>query len=143
MTAKQYLRQIQSIENRIDRIRQQLHKIGLEMDTLKSPDYGKDRIASTSSGDQMINMIIRYDEQYSKLMREMRRLLEVRTRICDEIEQLSDDRYKKILFERYVMHRTWEDVAEITGYETRYVYDLHSKALDAFTRQQKQSKTLH
>lgn len=137
MTAKQYLRQIATIAHRLDRIRQQLSILSDEMKSLKSPDYGKDRVVSAASGDQMVSMIIRYDEQYSKLMREQRTLLETRAKICEEIEQLEDDRYKQVLFERYIALKPWEKVAETTGYDSTYIYDLHGKALAAFARQHK------
>lgn len=141
MTVKQYLKQIGSIQYKLERIRERLRMLNADIDHIKSPDYGKDRIVSSASGDQMINMIIKCDEEYSELMREQGRLLDARKKICEEIEQLGDDRYKRILFERYVALRSWDEVASVTGYDPTYVFDLHGKALGAFAYQHR--KKLH
>ena len=132
MTAKEYLKQIKSIEHRIERIREHIALIESEMSGMKSPDYSADRVQSSKTSDKLIKLISRYDSEYRRLVSEWDHLLRTRTKICSQIEALTDERYKQILFAVYVNHLTWDEVAESMSFTRRWVEILHGRALKEF-----------
>ena len=134
MTTKAYLSQIKRIENRVERLKDQLQTIRAEMSMLKSPTLEKDHIQSSSSEDKMLKLIIKYGDTERRLLAVMDRLLNTRDRIYGEIESMENEKYKRILYLRYVNGILWEQIAEEMHADLRWTYRLHGYALEAFSK---------
>lgn len=134
MTAKEYLQQIYHINQRIKRIERQRDDLRASMFGMHSPagNMDTDRVQISGSGDAMLKMIARVDLLEREILREMDRLIDRKEIITAQIEAMEDERYKTVLFERYVLCRRWELIAEDMHYQIKWVFALHSQALDAF-----------
>ena len=78
------------------------------------------------------SMIARMDKADRNIRSETERLHNQRIKIQQQIESVDDERYRSILFGRYVLCETWEKVAEDVPCDVRHVYRLHGDALKAF-----------
>lgn len=134
MTAKEYLRQIYCIDRKVKRIQERRDDLRAEMYAISSPSgkLGTDKVQTSLSGDSMLRLIAKVEDTESDLVAEMDRLLDLKEKISRQIEALDDERYKTLLLKRYVMLKSWEQIAVEMGYRIKWVYDLHGRALRAF-----------
>ena len=134
MTPKEYLQQIYIITKRLQRLRQLCDQLREDAYSIGSPmgSLSPDKVQTSPSGDQMERAIARVDKTERQIRSETNRLKEKRRKIQQQIEAVPDERYKSILFGRYVMCQTWERVAEAVPCDVRHVYRLHGAALRAF-----------
>lgn len=69
-----------------------------------------------------------------EIRREVCNLVHLKNEARNKINQLSDSRYIDILTDYYINCKTWEQVADIMGYDLRWVYRLHGRALQVFEK---------
>lgn len=134
MTAKEYLQQIHRIESKLRRLKKRRDDIRETMYDVGSPSLDADKVQSSLSGDSMLRLIARVDDIERSIIAEMCELQERKETICNQIEGLSDDRYKDVLFQRYVLLRSWERISVDMGYGIKWIYQLHGEALQDFAK---------
>lgn len=139
MTAKDYLSQIQRIEGHIKRIEDQLRTIHAEMSMLKSPVLDADRVHGSGNDDKLLELIIKYGDVEKRLWSEMDKLVTTRERVRGEIESMANDKYRRVLYDRYVKHMSWDEIASDMMYSRRWVEMLHGHALHEFARMKNNS----
>ena len=140
MTAKTYLQQIYNIQQQIERLRRRRDAIRADLYSLGSPagQLDTDRVqTSNMMGDRMLELVAQADELDQGIVYEIKRLQRKREQIAGEIETLPNERYRKLLFERYVVCRKWPQIAVILSttdqpLDLRWVYRMHGHALKMF-----------
>ena len=60
------------------------------------------------------------------------RLVDLKREMATLIERVNDPSQRLLLEMRYLCGNTWEDIAQKMGYDLRWVYRLHGKALQEF-----------
>lgn len=60
-------------------------------------------------------------------------LLDVRQEISDAIWGIPDTKLRTVLRYRYLSGNRWEEIADKMGYDFRYIFKLHQRALDNIT----------
>lgn len=73
----------------------------------------------------------RLDELCERYEAKCAELLEAADAVERAVSTVQEPRYRRLLRLRYIQGLTWERVADEMGYNPRYVFDLHSQALDA------------
>lgn len=77
---------------------------------------------------------IEYHEKISDLITLLTNLLAEKVQTCidilEKINSLDSELEKNILFLKYISCFTWEQIAELTNYSLRQVYNLHNSALN-------------
>ena len=139
MTAKEHLRQIYVLSQRIDRLQQLREQLRADLYSVKSPagSMTPDKVQTSMTGDKIERMIARVDKIEQDIVKEQTSLAVKRRKLLKEIEAVENNRYRQILFERYVLCKKWEDMAGDMGIELRWLYRLHGRALDEFRREYK------
>lgn len=138
MTVKEYLQQIYRCECEIKRIQDQIDRIHDDMYSLSSPSGQTDvRVQTSTSGDSMLRLIAKADEITHDLHERKARLYDLSNQICKQIETLEDERYRNLLYHRYVVMWTWEQIAVDMRMAVRHIYRLHGDALQAFGKRYK------
>ena len=134
MTAKEYLNQIRLLDLKI---RQKIE----ERDHLKamaagnsSPVLSKDKVQTSGSGDKMSRTVDSYVDLEKEIDDLVDRYVDKRDMIINQIHQLNNPRYIRILYLRYVKCCTFEYIAVEMNYTIRGVYKLHGNALQAFQK---------
>mgnify|MGYP002623894023 CR=1 FL=1 len=91
-----------------------------------------------SHGNRAENAMIRYADISKEVDLVIARYMTEMDRVTNDIHQLNDDRYERLLFLRYVPedHRvhTLEEVARLMFYSYDYIVRLHGQALNEFRR---------
>jgi len=114
---------IRSRQSELDQLRQ---TIALKTSTIKA-----EVIQETRQG--------AFDERYMKLIEQAEEinvkideLVDEKVRVSNKID-LMDDRVSRIILrEKYINLKTFEEIAELLGYELSWVTRLHGKALKDF-----------
>ncbi len=130
--AKMYLRQIKDGESAAGRLEDRLATINAEMAGIKGLTYDKEAVHSIPISDRLTELMIKYEDTAEELWALKEELLERRTTICEEIEQLEDERQRQVLYYLYVKHMSWDEVAKAMGYSRRWVEHIHGHALLEF-----------
>ena len=135
MTAKEYLRQIYIINNKIRRLEQERESIRADLFSVRSTtNYNADKVQTSASGDQMLRLIAKADKLERDIVSEIDRLVCLKASITREIEAVSDETCRDLLFRRYVLLQSWEMIAVGMGYTIRHIYRMHGRALQLFRK---------
>lgn len=134
--AKEYLSQIYAIRQRIKRLEQLRSEIRAEMFAIGSPsNINPDKVqTSLSTDDRTLNLIAKANRLDADIRHEQERLLTQLRKIQKQIEKVQGERYKKILFMRYVECLKWELIAAHFNVDLRWIFRLHGNALDEFAK---------
>lgn len=69
------------------------------------------------------------DDLYNRIIDESIELINLKMTVSEQIEQLSDEINKDILFSRYIRGRKWAQIAEERDVSLRWVFTKHQQAL--------------
>lgn len=132
MTAKEYLEQIESLDIRIKQMEQRLECMREVAGGAAAIRYDKDNVQVSVQTDIVERNVIRLIEMQEKIFAEKVKLEAARNTIMEQIQNLDDDRYVKILFKRYVEGKKFFTIHLETDYDYDYVRVLHGEALGYF-----------
>ena len=130
MNTKDYLRQIRTIDTRIDNKLEQVER----MKSLR------ERVTTTLTGmphgggdtDKLTTITERIWELERQINEDIDQLVTLKTEVRERINAIPDDRYRAVLESKYLCFKTWETIAEDMGYDVRNIYFLHGRALQAY-----------
>ncbi len=133
MNAKQYLKQAYKLNDRIKDKEERIADLKETASSLGSIDYSKDIVQTSPSGDapfvHKIMMIIELEE---KLQADVIRLRDLKIEINHAIDEMTDVNCSLLLSKRYVLMRTWEQIAEEMNYSVMQIHRIHERALQVF-----------
>ena len=133
MRAKEYLRQLSTLDRAVHSRMKQLADMKADIAYTKGMSYDAVRVQTSPSGSsQTLNQIEEIADMEASLMKDIARLHRLRYKITQEIEQISDERYRDILMLRYVEGMTLQEVADEMGYSHDRVRHMHGIALLVF-----------
>ena len=136
MAARSYLRQVRELDDEIRSRRKQLGEISTAITAIGSPSYDSDPVQTSKAPDapfvRQLETLMDLDKKTQALITEREA---IRNRILDQIDQLSDNRYKVLLRARYGHCERFEACACELNYSLRQTLRLHRWALLAFAEQ--------
>jgi len=127
MTAREYLEQYRHAELLLERVREEYRK---ELETIDSIRSALDNsgVPSGQTSKQVEVRAMRLAEKAERLAKAETDALSMRQKVFDLIANIEGIK-GKILYERYINLKKWEDVAEAVCYEERHTRRLHDDAL--------------
>lgn len=137
MTAKEYLRQIGTLDAKINRRMKQVEELKALATSTGSLTPG-DKVQSSPSGDKMSGIVIKWIDMEHEVTAMIDELIDLKNQIIGEIHQLDDVRYIRILEMRYIDQDKWEQIALNMHMDIRHVYRLHGYALQEFAQKNMQ-----
>lgn len=136
---KEYLRDIQFMRERLERLRLRRKELHLEV-SFGSMNISGDRVMSTPEN-KMEKALVKLSDRLEKIDGETAKLtIEIDDRL-NKIESLENNSYKIILFKRYSEYKSCEMIAEELNYNYNYVCTLHGDALKALRKKINNNKT--
>lgn len=135
MTAKEQLRQLSTLNQRID---QRLKLIEYYMEQAERMGGALSQVgvvSGTKTQSPMADWVDKAIDLAADISKEVDALRAERRLICGIVERIPDGRYKQVLELRYFAPRIpiWEDIAEQMGIDVRHVHRLHGEALVQFS----------
>ena len=119
MTAKEYLSQYRDCMVRIKEISRHLQELRGVTESLRGED-----------GQRVALAVSELEDAHDEVAAEIDRLIKLRDDVVSTINSVSSGTYRSLLYNRYVLGMTWEQVAVDMGYSyVHIVHRLHPLAL--------------
>ncbi len=138
MTTKEYLKQYRTLCGKVERYRERIEQIEASLQKSLELD-GMPR--GTRTGNPTQETAIRLAAIRSHLQTAIMEAELMRQTIAEEIELMETPTYKELLYSRYILLLTWEDVTDRVSEGRRERYDskhimsyMHGQALNEFRR---------
>lgn len=132
VSAKEYLKSIRTLDMAIKVKEEELYRLKLNIASL-SPQTTGERVMNSSNSD-MMSTVDKIVDMQAVINAEIDRLVDLKEEARTKINQLKDTRYVSLLTDYYINCKTWEQVAEDMEYDLRWVYRLHGRALQSFSK---------
>ena len=126
MTAKEFLRQARDIDRRIDHAAERVERLRARLEAGRMSRITGMPRGGGSDWTETADRLIELEQAVNARVRDMCR---IKRQAIAAIDAVEDARYRELLELYYIDGKTWEQVAEAMGIDTRRVYRLHGKAL--------------
>nr|DAI01579.1 MAG TPA: Protein of unknown function (DUF1492) [Caudoviricetes sp.] len=129
MTAKEYLRQLKTLDNMVNA--KLLEKERIQALTTRVSVGSSERVQSGGGGG-FENVVIRLGELKDEINTDVDKLYDLKIEAGELISRIEDKNLQIILSMYYISNSTFEQVAENTDMSSRWVRKLHGKAIKKF-----------
>lgn len=128
MTAKEYLSQAKFLDQRINSKIQQVAALNDLATKATSTLTGMPRNPNhaTSSMEDAITKII---DLQAEINWDIDELVDLKRSLAETIKAVDNTEYQTVLEKRYLCFHSWEQIAVEMGYDLRWLYRIHGKAL--------------
>lgn len=134
MTPKEYLSQIRCLDEKLKHRKQQIEEIRTKCVGISGIDYSKDKV-QTSPDNGQERLIVKYLDLVKELEADLLTFRIKQTTIIREIEELSDEKYIRLLYARYVQYKSLEQIAVEMNYSFHWIRHVHGEALEQFRKE--------
>lgn len=134
MNAKEYLSQAFRLDQRINSKLEQvasLRKLALKATASIQVGRVSGRSERSSREEALVKML---DLEY-EIDADIDRLVDLKRAMFNFVANVNHESHRMLLELRYLEEKTWEEVAETMGYELRWIYRLHGRALKEAERE--------
>ena len=131
MNAKEFLSQAFRLDQRINSKLEQVSKLR-NLSMKASGLRLAERISGTKEHSLMESALVKMIDLEYEINADIDRLVDLKREMATLIERVNDPSQRLLLEMRYLCGNTWEDIAQKMGYDLRWVYRLHGKALQEF-----------
>ncbi len=129
MTAKEYLSQAYRLDQRINSKIEQVASLNELATKCTSTLTGMPRNPNRASS-TMADAVAKIIDLQSEINRDIDRLVDLKREIVTVIKAIKNPEYQTLLEKRYLCFLTWEKIAVDMGYDLRWLYRIHKRALD-------------
>lgn len=137
MTAKEYLNQLITMDNAINRKQQRLATLrDVAMNT--TPNYVDEAVQRTREKNPLENIMSKIVDLDREIDEDIDALVDFKAEVWEQLDKLEDETQKRILWLHYSERLSWTKVAVEMSFTTRYVYIIHRAALDELDKILKQ-----
>lgn len=133
MTAKQYLRQLSKLQQRINILKDEIDERRTRLESTTAPVLG-DRVQTSPGGDRFADAIAILADKDLQRQNLIWIYEQQRDDIVDQILELDNVTQQKVLYERYVRERYLKDIARDMCYSYDRICHIHGEALISFAR---------
>ena len=129
MTVKEYLSQAKFLDQRINSKIQQVAALNDLATKSTSTLTGMPRNPNhaTSSMEDVIAKII---DLQAEINNDIDTLVDLKRSLSKTIKAVDSPEYQTVLEKRYLCFQSWEQIAVEMGYDLRWLYRIHGKALE-------------
>lgn len=131
MTAREYLKQIEHLENEADHLRFELETAESTLNCISAIRYDKIRVQNGTPQHEanFEKQVDRVTQLREAMIQKLAEINIKRHEIITVLNSLADVKYSKLLFMIYVEHKSMAECARALSYTYDYTIQLHNKAL--------------
>ena len=133
MTAKSYLQQIKRCDVKIDNGIEELARLKALATRVTSAMSG-DVVSRTRNNDTMSDTIAKIIKLQEELDREVDRYVDLKRDVAVMLSKMENPVYYQVLHSRYILYKTWEQIACDMDFTYQWVCELHGRALQEFAK---------
>lgn len=134
MKAKEYLLQIEVLQAKIEQKQQRAKEYRDIAMCSGGFDYSKEKVQTSNLGGQIENPVVRYVTLEQEIAEDIYNLNQKKDNITDEIHNLNNANFIKILYKRYVECKSLGKVSKEMAYSYDHIRSLHGEALKEFEK---------
>lgn len=131
MTAKEYLQQVRTIDERINCKLADVARLQ-DMATRITPVLRDDVAHGGGTQDRMADTIARIIDLKAEINGDIDQLVDKKREVTAKLDKLTNRRYYTVLFRKYILFETFEQIACEMNCSWRNACYLHGQALDVF-----------
>ena len=132
--AKEYLEQVGKLDAIIDCKLADVDRLYARV-TRITPTLKQDAVSGGRGGqDQLAETVAKLVDLKREINADVDRLVDLKREIAGTLERLKQPNHYRVLYDRYVLGMTWDDIAADMGYCKRNVQVIHGGALAALNR---------
>lgn len=131
LTVRQYLEQVEILDTKINQKIYQLKDLKLRSTSTGGFDYSE-RVQTSPSGDSLCRAVTDYVALEDEINADIDHFVDFKNKIINQIQTMTDVKYMKLLYMRYVEYKSLELIAVEMNYSYPYVKELHGVALQQF-----------
>ena len=133
MTAKTYLSKIRALDIKIYDSMEELAQLKALATKVTSAMDGE-VVSSSKNPDKMTDVVAKIIKLQELLNRDVDKYVDNKREALELLADLENPIHYKILHSRYVLYKTWEQIACEIGYTYQWVCQLHGVALLEFEK---------
>lgn len=141
MTAKTYLKQIRTLDIKIFEGMEELEQLRA-LATKVTATLNGETVSGTKNPDKMTDVIAKIIKLQEDLNRDVDKYVDIKREANELLSMVENPTHYKILHSRYVLYKTWEQIACEIGFTYQWVCQLHGVALLEFEKILKNSGLL-
>lgn len=130
--ALERLQMIDKLEAALEALVWEAREFRSRIDGVGAMRYDGAKVLSSPKGDAIPDSVARNEAYSRKIYEAQERCRETRLQIIDEIAKVREPLHVRILLERYVKKRSFEQIAQMLYYSYSHITHEHNKALRAF-----------
>lgn len=131
MTAKEYLQQVYQLNEKIESKLEQIARLQATATRVTTVITGTPS-GGTRLSSRIEDAVANVQQQADILADEIKQLLNLRREVAAAVATLDNHNERIVLEYRYLCFRSWQDIAHLMRTGVRYVYYIHSRALNNF-----------
>lgn len=128
MSTKEYLSQAYRIDQRINSKLEQIASLR-DLSTKATTTYSDMPRNATRNVHRLEDVICKIVQLENEINEEIDQLVDLKKEIRHVISEVRNPEYQTLLELRYLCFKNWEQIAVLMNYSTKYLFDLHSRAL--------------
>ena len=130
--ALERLQMIDKLEAALEALVWEAREFRSRIDGVGAMRYDGAKVLSSPKGDAIPDSVARNEAYTKKIVEAQERCRTTRLQIIDEIAKVREPLHVRILLERYVKGRSFEQIAQMLYYSYSHITHEHNKALRAF-----------
>jgi DNA repair ATPase RecN len=128
MTAKEYLGRAYRIDGRINAKLEQVASLR-ELATKATSSISDMPRSSSFNPHSMQNIIDKIIDLEREINSDIDALVNIKQEVVTTIKRVDNPEYQTLLEMRYLCFKSWEQISMELGYDLRWIYRLHQRAL--------------
>lgn len=133
MKAKEYLQQLKRLDIVIKQKSKEVNDLCSKSKSISSIDYSKERVRTSPSGEaSFVKLIGRIVDLETEISQEINTFLQEKHKIINQIQELNNTDYIRLLYKRYVEYKSLEHICVEMDFSYDYIKHLHGYALKDF-----------
>lgn len=133
MTAKTYLQQIRIAEIKIEDGLEELARLKALATKVTSAMDGE-MVSGSKNPDKLTDVVAKIIKLQEKINRDVDKYVDIKQDAVGMLAEIDNPTHYKILHSRYVLYKTWEQIACEMGYTYQWICQLHGVALLEFEK---------
>ena len=133
LQAKEYLNQSYRLNEKIKDKQERLANLKELSTCIGAIDYSKDKVQTSPQSDaSFANQVIQINQLEEELNQDLIMMCKLQREINQAIDAVDDVNCSLVLSKRYLLMKTWEQIAEEMDYSVVQIHRIHKKALEIF-----------
>ena len=128
MTAKEYLSQVQRLDQMIDIKLEEASSLRSLASRVTSA-FGEERVQTSKKQSPMEDIIVKLMDLENEVNNDIDRLIALKKEVIKNINKIDNCNLRLILTMRYINNRDWEEIADNMLYDVRTIYRFHKQGL--------------